>query len=680
MNKIALCAVGLGAVLASCSSSNTSESQEMKSADFSYMDTTVNPAQDFFQYANGQWLKDNPVPQSESRYGSFNEVKDRNDIVVKDLLEESASATTLEKGSARQLVGDYYSAILNEEKRSELGLSPVQTYLDLAANVNQDNFSASLAKLHKNGFGGFLDIDIYQDLKNPDMNTVYTGQSGLGLPDKEYYFKNDEKSIETREKYAELITSMYQLAGKSASEAKAIAQNIMETEMMLAKVSKNRTELRNIQANYNPMPKGEVAKMSSAFDWTSYASGIGSDWADFPENIVVSQPEYLTAVQKMLSDDKNYARIGQLLHWNVLRRAAGMLTPEMEKTSFEFYGQYLRGAKEMKEDWKRAVDHMNRAMGDVLGKAFVEKAFSEDAKKQVYSMVGDLQEALRARIKGLEWMGDSTKDMAFQKMESFTKKLGYPDEWKDLSSLNISADNYVDNYIQVSRFYFNESVEKIGNPVDKTEWGMPAHIVNAYYNPTWNEIVFPAGIMQPPFFNPDAEKAVNYARMGAVIGHEMIHGFDDQGSQFNFKGEFKNWWTDNDREKFDAATKQLVDQYNEFTVLPEVHVNGQLTLGENIADFGGLTVAFEAYKMTDEFKANEIINGFNPTQRFFIAFAQIWKGNSTEDFLRQQVQTDPHSPVEFRVNGTLANMPEFWAAFDVKEGDPMRNPNAPVIW
>ena len=496
------------------------------------------------------------------------------------------------------------------------------------------------------------------------------------LTDKDYYFKEDDKSVETREKYVAHVAEMFQLIGQTADEAKQSAQVVMDMETALASASMNRQERRNIQAGYNKMSFEEFKFSCPNFPWDEYYASVGLPELD---TLIVSQPAYFVKLNEMLKtksldDWKTY------LGWGMVNTLASKLSTELEEKDFEFYGAYMRGAKAMKPRWKRAVNAMNRKMGDALGKAFVEENFSAASKARVNDMVDNLGAALKERLAGLSWMSEETKQEAYAKLASFTRKLGYPDKWKDLSSLKISRASYLENWMAVNRFEFEENINKFGKPIDKTEWGMPAHIVNAYYNPTWNEIVFPAGIMQPPFFNPEAEDAVNYARMGAVIGHEMIHGFDDQGAQFDATGLFKNWWTAEDKEQFDAQTARLAEQYDAYEVIPGVNVNGKLTLGENIADFGGLTIAYYAYQKSLEGKKTENINGFTPDQRFFIAFGQIWKGNATDEFLRQQVITDPHSPTKFRVNGTLSNMPEFYAAFDVQEDDAMRNPNPVTIW
>jgi putative endopeptidase len=656
--------------------SSCEQPKEIKSADFNYMDQEAKPSADFYQFANGQWLADNPVPESESRWGSFNEVSERNNAIIRKMLEEASATSDHKKGTAKQLIGDYYAAVMDSSNRDEQGIKPMLPIWNELMNVEKAGLAELIAKHHQNGLGSMFSSYVYQDLKDNANMAVYTGQTRQGLPDKDYYFKQDEKSVETRAEYVKHIASMYVLIGETEENAATIASTIMDIETKLADASMNRLEQRDIQASYNKMSFDAFKATCASFDWDTYFTSIGLPAFD---SIIVSQPNYFVGLESLL-EDASFDDVKTYLGWGMLNTMAGKLNTELETQDFNFYSTYLRGAKEMKPRWKRAVDGMNRKMGDALGKAFVEENFSAESKARVNTMVDNLGAALKERLAGLSWMSDETKVQAFEKLASFTRKLGYPDTWKDLTSLEISRASFLENWMSVNRFEFAENINKYGKPIDKTEWGMPAHIVNAYYNPTWNEIVFPAGIMQPPFFDPNAEDAVNYARMGAVIGHEMIHGFDDQGAQFDSEGTFKNWWTPEDKASFEAQTSQLADQYDGYEVIDSVFVSGKLTLGENIADFGGLTVAYYAYQKSLEGKTKEVINNYTPEQRFFISFAQIWKGNATDEFLRQQVVTDPHSPTKFRVNGTLSNMPEFFEAFDVAEGAAMRNDSLVSIW
>lgn len=656
--------LGSASLATQCDSASTTDKMMAeKSFDANYLDTTISPQEDFYQFANGTWIKNTPVPASESRYGSFNEVKDRNDSIIKNIVIKSAEAENLAKGSSQQLVGDYYKSFTNWEQRNAEGL---KAFTDINAEIDAltvDKLPAFVASLNQKGISTLFGFSIFDDLKNNTMNALYFTQAGLGLPDKDYYFKEDEKSVEIRAEYRKHINKMFELAALPA-----VADDIYAFEKALASASMNGVEQRNIGALYNKFSFADFNALCPSIDFGAYIADLG---AKVEDTIIVMQPEFYKKLDQMVSGD--FEKVKNFIRWDVLNSLSGVMNKEVDVQNFTFYSQYLRGKKEQKEDWKRGLDALTGDLGEVLGKAYVEIAFSEEAKAKVNEMVDNLSFALAERLKNLSWMSDETKEKALLKMNSFGRKLAYPDTWKDYSKINIVPSSYTENWMAVNAFNFQEMLDKQGQPVDKTEWGMPAHMVNAYYSPLNNEIAFPAGIMQPPFFNPEAEDAVNYARMGAVIGHEMIHGFDDNGARFDHKGSFNNWWTEDDQAKFKESTTALSEQYSEYQVLPEVHVNGELTLGENIADFGGLTVAYYAYMKSLEGKTATTIDGYSPEQRFFISFAQIWKGNATDEFLRSQVATDPHSPTEFRVNGTLSNMPEFFTAFDVKEGDAMRN-------
>lgn len=657
------------ATLATQCNLGKSDENTIVTFDQEYLDTTVAPQDDFYRFANGTWIMNTPVPASESRYGSFNEVKDRNDSIIKKIVLQAAEAKDLKKGSSQQLVGDYYKSFTNWEQRNAEGL---KAFNDINAEIDAltaDKLPSFIAKLNKKGISTLFGFSIFDDLKNNTMNALYFTQAGLGLPDKDYYFKEDEKSEEIRVEYRKHINKMFELAALPT-----VAEDVYAFEEALASASMNGVEQRNIGALYNKYSFADFNALCPSVDFNTYLTSLGAEKED---TVIVMQPEFFKKLDAMVSGD--FEKVKSFIRWDVLSSLSGVMNKEADQQNFAFYSQYLRGTKEQKEDWKRGLDALTGDLGEVLGKAYVEIAFSEEAKAKVNEMVDNLSFSLAERLKGLAWMSDETKEKALLKMNSFGRKLAYPDTWKDYSKIDIVPTSYTSNWMAVNAFNLQEMLDKQGQPVDKTEWGMPAHMVNAYYSPLNNEIAFPAGIMQPPFFDPNAEDAVNYARMGAVIGHEMIHGFDDNGARFDHKGSFNNWWTEADQEKFDVSTSALAEQYSAYEVVPGANVNGELTLGENIADFGGLTVAYYAYLKSLEGKETKEIAGYTPEQRFFISFAQIWKGNATEEFLRSQVATDNHSPTEFRVNGTLRNMPEFFKAFDVKEGDAMRNSEEKLV-
>ncbi len=666
MNKNTILCGAIAATVAiatSCSAPQKGSEKELYSFDESMMDKSVKPSEDFYRFANGTWLKNKVLPETEKRYGSFNEVKDRNDSLIKNIVLTAAETENSQAGSANQLIGDYYSSFTNWEQRNAEGLKAFNEISEEIDKLTVKDLPVFIANLNKKGIGTLFSYGIFDDLKNNTMNASYFSQTGFGLPDKDYYTKDDEKSKELREKYVAHVAKMFELAGVDAS-----AKDVYKMEFMLVSNAMNSTERRNIPALYNKMSFDEFNKFSKKFDFEKYIVELG---AKVEDTVIVMQPKYYKNLDNALSAD--LSMIKAYLKWDVLNSLAGVMTKELDEQNFAFYGTTMNGTKKQKEDWKRGLNKLTGDLGEILGKAYVEVAFGDEAKAKVNEMVDNLQAALKIRLENLEWMSDETKKKALLKMESFGRKLAYPDNWKDYSSINITKDSYSQNWMAVKHFQFKEMLDKQGKPVDKTEWGMPAHMVNAYYSPLNNEIAFPAGIMQRPFFDPMAEDAVNYARMGAVIGHEMIHGFDDNGARFDHSGSMNNWWTEEDKTQFEERTAKLAAQYSEYEVVEGAKVNGELTLGENIADFGGLTVAYHAYMKSLEGKEKTEVQGYTPEQRFFISFAQIWKGVGTDEYYRTQVATDPHSPTEFRVNGTLSNMPEFFAAFNIPENTPMRN-------
>lgn len=649
--------------------------------DFDYMDLNTDPSMDFFQFANGTWLKNNPVPPSETRWSSFNELNENNNKILKELLEKASSGDH-EKGSVEQLIGDFYFSYLDRDRRNELGTKPLEEFLEplLKEPATSEKLPELIAYLHLNGIGAGFSFGAEQDLKINTKHAAYLGQGGLGLPNRDYYFDETEDRENVRKKYVEFI-------GKGMTTIHAMVQgdekmpsSIFNMEHSLASAAMTPVEMRNIAAQYNKMTLSELQEMAPSFNWTVYFEEIG---IETPDTIIVSQVDFIKNFERMIQE-RSKEEWSDYLIWCAVRGSASALNDEMDDLAFDFYRKTLRGSKEKQPDWKRAISSINGSILDeALGKAFVDVAFSETSRAKVDQMVDHLMESYEERIKDLGWMSKETKAMALTKLESFRRKLGYPDKWTDYSKLTIGGDNYFENVLACDAFAFRKNLDRLKEPIDKDRWAMPAHIVNAYYNPLQNEIVFPAGIMQPPFFIPEAEDAVNYARMGAVIGHELTHGFDDQGAQFTADGQFENWWKEEDLVQFRSRTQKLVNQYNSFEAMPGVFVNGQLTLGENIADFGGLTIAYYAYQRAKKKNRPEKeIKGYSPDQRFFIAFAQIWKMNMTEEELKNRVSNDPHSPGKYRVNGTLSNMPEFFEAFNIPEGSEMRQPKEAiaVIW
>lgn len=637
--------------------------------DFQDMDPSVDPKADFYHFANGTWVKNNPVPSTENRWSNFNILMDNNNRKLRTILEKSA-AKQFTKGDHHQLIGDYYYTFMDSAKRDREGIDPVKGELKrIDAVKNKKEIAALLAHYHNHGVNPLFALGIDQDLKDINLNITFISQGGLLLPNKDYYFKSDSSSVKLRSDYVAHLSKMFGFLGYDQKKAEKSAQSVLAFETKLAEASMGPVEMRNIEAQYNKMSIAEFKKQVPAFDWNVYLKDRGL--ASIPE-IVVGQPLFFKKMENMLKEEaldvwKDYIKI------HFFEAAAGKLSTAIEMEAFDFFSTKIRGTKKMKPRWERAVNSIGwTAIGEALGRAFVEENFKPESKQKVNEMVDNIMAVFRERLDKLEWMSPVTKTKALEKLASFTRKLGYPDKWTDYTTLNITRESYFRNWMEQGKFSVAQNIKKYGKAIDRSEWQMAPHIVNAYYNPLWNEIVFPAGIMQPPFFDPEAEDAVNYARMGAVIGHEFLHGFDDQGAQFDASGKFVNWWTSEDSLKFGERTKKLVDHFNSFEALPGIFVNGELTLGENIADLGGLTMAYYAYQRSLIGKEAKKINGFSPEQRFFIAFAQVWKENHTENSMKLQVFTNPHSPGMYRVIGPLSNMPEFFQAFDVKEGDPMR--------
>ena len=644
----------------------------------SNLDTTVSPCEDFYQFAAGGWLEANPVPTTESRWSSFNVLRDSNELKQKKILMEFAEAENAEKGSMEQLLGDFYQSAMDSSLANQKGLEPLKEQMQkIEAISGKEEYIKTAAELAKIGVGSMFGLYIGQDGKNSDAYITHIYQSGLGLPDKDYYLKDDEKSKEIRKQYVEHIAKMFALAGNSEEEAQKKANNIMEIETNLAEVSMSRVDRRDPIKTYNKRTYAELKTSSPNFNWDTYFKEVGVQ----PESLILTQPDFLEAASKQfnsipLNELKAYMK------WNLLNSYAHYLDSSFANQNFDFYSRTLSGKKEMKPRWNQALNMTNSSLGELLGKAFVERHFSEEAKDDVRRMVENLRSAFRERINQLSWMGDSTKTKAIQKLEAFNMKIGYPDKWEDFSSIEITDSTLVQNVMNARRFAYQDMIDKLGGPIDKDEWFMTPQTVNAYYSSSKNEIVFPAGILQPPFYNVEADAALNYGGIGAVIGHEFTHGFDDQGSKYDHAGNLENWWTEEDRNRFDERANYVVQQFNLFEPLDSLFINGKLTLGENIADLGGLTLAYYALEKEVGENKPEDIDGFPYQQRFFLSWAQVWHMNITDEALRQRLLTDPHSPGEYRVNGPLANMQEFAEAFGCQDGDRMVQNDSirAVIW
>lgn len=644
-----------------------------------HLDRSVAPSQDFFQFSNGGWVKANPIPGDQSAWGAFNELREANRRTLRDLMEEAAK-TQAPKGSALQKVGDFYASGMDEAAIEKAGLKPLQPMLARIAAIRDTRALArEIGRLHLEVGSPAFSFFVGQDDKDSTSYIAQFMQGGLGLPDRDYYTLTDARSQEIRAKYLAHVARMFELLGEKPALAKAHAGVVMDLETRLAKASMTQVEQRDPHAIYHKMSPTELAKLAPGFPWDAFFKTIG-----LPEQkaLLVRQPKFFEELGRM-AKELPMAQWQTYLRWNLVRATAGELPDAFGKESFAFYGQVLSGAKERQARWKRVQSSTDGALGELVGQLYVKKAFSPEAKQKMLALVSNLRAALKDRIAQLTWMSAPTKQKAQEKLAAFNVKIGYPDTWRDYSRLEVKKGAFLANNLAAARFEFQRNLGKLGKPIDRTEWGMTPQTVNAYYDPSMNEIVFPAGILQPPFFDPKADDAVNYGGIGMVIGHEMTHGFDDQGCQYDAKGNLNNWWTEADTKAYQASTDLVKQQAAAFEVMPGLKLNGELTLGENIADLGGLKIAFEALKMQwAKTGKPAAIDGFTPEQRFFLGYAQAWRSNSRPEALRMQVMTDPHSPAKYRVNGPLANLPEFLEAFQVGEGSPMARPASqrPTIW
>ncbi len=631
------------------------------------IDPSVEPCADFFKYANGNWIKNNPVPAAEVRWGSFNELADRNNAILRNIL-ESAAKTPGAAGTNQQKVGDYYAAGMDTVSIEKNGLMPLQGELTRIKSIkNLTDLQKVLARHQVIGTGSLFNLGVGQDDKNSTQYAVFAGQSGLGLPDKDMYLKDDKRSEMVRGEYRNYLTKIFQLSGESEADAKKHTDAVLRIETRLAKASKGRVELRDPYANYNKMAVADLVKKAPNFNWALQMQEVKLGTA---KEIIVGQPKFFEEASTMLKtvsipDWQAY------LKSKLISSFAGTLPQAYVQANFDFYSKTLNGAKAMQPRWKRILRATDGALGEAFGQLYVEKAFTPAAKRRAQELVQNLQAAFSKRIDASDWMTPETKAQAQNKLRAFTVKIGYPDKWKDYSALKVERTSYAANVLRAREWGTFDNSSKLGKPVDRMEWGMTPPTVNAYYNPGLNEIAFPAGILQPPFYDPNADDAVNYGGIGAVIGHEITHGFDDQGRLYDAQGNLKSWWTAKDSAQFASRTALVDEQYSAYQPIDSVNVNGKLTMGENIADIGGLNIAYDAFKMTPQFKSNEIIDDKTPSQRFFLSFAQIWRVNARPEYLRQQVMTDPHSPAMFRVNGPLSLMPAFYESFGCKDGTKM---------
>ncbi|WP_290837178.1 M13 family metallopeptidase [Flavobacterium sp.] len=653
-----------GAVLLTLASCKSDKNEELASGILlKNMDTLVKPGNDFDAYVNGGWMKKNEIPADKSSIGVGQILDDEAQENVKKIIEESAKGDFAD-GSNEQKIGDFYSSYMDQKTRDAKGISPLKPELaQIDALKNYDDLAGFFGKLNRTGGTTPFAVFVTEDLKDPTKYSLLTWQGGLGLPEREYYFLNDAKSRDIRVKYEAHIAAMLKFVGVADAEANAKKVLALETAIASKHMSKELT--RDVTKMYNPQQIADLGKVMPNFNWKLMLENAGIKGET---SIVFPQLEFMKSIDGVIaSTPLDTWKIW--LKWNTIHDSGTHLSQDIDNENFNFYGKTLYGTPKQREQWRRGVSAVNSNLGEIVGEVYVKKHFSPEAKKRMEELVQNLLKAYEESIKELTWMTPETKKQALEKLSKFNPKIGYPDKWRDYSKLKVVKGDLYGNMERSTEFEYNRQLAKLGKKVDKTEWGMTPQTVNAYYNPSLNEIVFPAAILQPPFFDLTVDDAVNYGSIGAVIGHEIGHGFDDQGSSFDGDGVLRNWWTDADNKAFKERTGALVAQYSAFKVFPDLNVNGEYTLGENIGDLGGVTIAMRAYKISLKGKPSPKIDGFTGEQRFFIGYAQSWLGKQREESLRNQVASDPHSPGHFRVNGIVRNIPEFYEAFGVKAGD-----------
>lgn len=642
------------------------EVSKSKVIDRANMDLTTKPGDDFMQYAGGAWLQKNPVPAKETRWGSFTILRDFNVKAVREILNEAQADKSAEEGSLRKRVGDFYAAGMDSITIEKLGYEPIRGDLARAGSVaSSKDVLNEIAYQRTNGLGNPLHgFFVGQDRKHPQVMAVQLTQGGTTMPDRDYYLKSDARSKKIQSAFDTYATTLFTLTGTPQEQAQQNAKTIFEFEKKLAAAQLSRVQMRDPHKTYNKFSLADFSGKTPHFDWQTTLTSLKVGTID---SILVNNPGFFATVDSLLvSTPMSTWQV--YLQWNVLRSAAPYLSKPFVDASFA-YNQSMSGQKVQTPRWQRMSTLTDQTIGDLLGQLYVEKHFKPAAKARMDEMIRNLVKAYEIRIKGLDWMSDVTKEKALAKLGTFTPKIGYTTKWRNYDGLVISRDKFIENLKNAGAWQYNDMVSQLGKPVDKTRFGMTPPTVNAYYNPVNNEIVFPAGILQYPFFHPEADDAFNYGAIGAVIGHEISHGFDDSGSQYDKDGTLRNWWTPEDREKFMAKAKLLQEQFDAYTVLDTIHVNGKLTLGENIGDLGGLNAAYEAFKMTDQWKSKKKIDGFTPDQRFFLSWAQVWRSNTVPDTKAQLIITDTHSPAEYRTIGAPVNMDAWYDAFNVKPGN-----------
>jgi len=676
--------IGLAAAAWLVAGCGTTEQKDLTNRDLieinmANFDTAVSPCDDFFEYVNGGWIANNEIPSTYSGWSSWHVIYERNLDVLKEILDEAAADKNAVKGTPRQKIGDFYATAMDSAKIEADGFTPIQPDLDkIAGLATADDVARLISEYHREGSGILFSMDVYPDLKNSNINIVYAEQSGLSLPDRDYYTRDDEQSAALREQFVEHMVNMFKLIGDDEATARKEAAAVMAIETALANASLTNVEQRDFDNWYLLMPVAGAGEVTPHWNWADYFTTLGVTGLDSmslgPQKFFVEMDRLLA--EAPIDDWKSYLR------WNLVSGAATFLSSDFVNEDFRFFRTALYGTKELQPRWKRVLNVANGALGEALGQLFVERTFPPAYKARAVELVNNLKVALGERIDKLEWMGGETKVKAHEKLATLTPKIGYPDEWRDYSDYDVTRESYLANVRAGNAYEKRRALKKIGQPPDRKEWFLPPQVVNAYYNPQMNEIVFPAAILQPPFFHGEADDGINYGGIGVVIGHEMTHGYDDQGRRFDKEGNMADWWTAEDDERFRAKTAPLVEQFNEYVVLDSLHVNGELTLGENIADLGGLNIALDALHKAQAGKSDPMLDGFSQDQRFFISWARVWRGHFRPEAEMRQVQSDEHSPNHVRVNGPLGNIEAFTAAWGCAPGDPMVRPAEKkiVIW
>ncbi len=659
--------------------STMSTKKEAPALNLSYIDSTVNPGDDFYEFANGGWLKVTKIPDDKTRWSEFSVLGEENKERILGIIKEISKDANVKKGSNTFKIKEFYNTGMDTTKINKLGMKPLSDlFAKIEAIKSLEDVQNVAAYFQTFYISTFFTVYASPDQKNSSINIANIYQGGLGLPNKEYYLSDKEQMKKLREAYVKHLERMFKLMGDDEAKAAQNSKTVMDIETNFAKASYSMLQLRDADLNYNKMSVSDLAKLSPELDWANYFKLIG--YSNIAEINVGQKPfvEQLSTILKntKIEDWKTFFR------WNVINSMASYLSSDFEQANFDFYSKTMSGQKQMSPRWKRVLDATNAVLGEAIGEIYVKKYFPPEAKKKMLTLVSNLRVALAKRLEKLTWMGDSTKKEAKAKLDAFTVKVGYPDEWRNYDNLKVGTESYAANALNAMNFMYKFNMDKIGKPVNKKEWGMTPQTVNAYYSPSKNEIVFPAAILQPPFFNLNADDAVNYGGIGVVIGHEMSHGFDDQGSKYDKDGNLRNWWTKTDRQKYEEQTQKLVEHFDGFVAIEDLHVNGKLTLGENIGDFGGLTISYEALKIAENNDLSKKIDGYTLSQRFFLSYAAIWRNKIRDEALKRRIKEDVHSPGRFRVNGGVFNIPEFYEAFNIKKTDKLYRSveQRPIIW